>query len=125
MTWTPDLVAQLKVLWEQGESTAEIGRRLGISKNAVVGKAHRLALQARPSPIRRRRVAAKPMIKGPRCQWPIGDPRSAEFRFCEEEAAPGKPYCDGHCQMAYTRSGGSASERRGSGAATGAATKAA
>jgi len=30
----------------------EIGRHLGVSKNAVVGKAHRLDLPGRPSPIR-------------------------------------------------------------------------
>jgi len=53
MGWTEETVAQLRVLWEEGLSTAEIGRRLGISKNAVIGKAHRLQLAARPSPIRR------------------------------------------------------------------------
>ena len=37
---------------EEGRSTAEIGRQLGISKNAVIGKAHRLKLSQRPSPIR-------------------------------------------------------------------------
>lgn len=111
MTWTPELIAQLKDLWEKGESTAEIGRRLGISKNAVVGKAHRLALPSRPSPIRRQSMVRKKAPAGPRCQWPIGDPRSSEFRFCEESAAPGKPYCDSHCQMAYTRGGSSAANK--------------
>ncbi|MGO9785646.1 MAG: GcrA family cell cycle regulator, partial [Stellaceae bacterium] len=42
--WTPELIQNLSKLWDEGHSTAEIGRRLGISKNAVVGKAHRLAL---------------------------------------------------------------------------------
>ena len=49
--WTPELVKQLRLEWDAGHSTAEIGRRLGISKNAVVGKASRLDLPARPSPI--------------------------------------------------------------------------
>ncbi|HET9147742.1 MAG TPA: GcrA family cell cycle regulator, partial [Acetobacteraceae bacterium] len=53
MDWTEDAIARLRLLWAEGLSTAEIGRRLNISKNAVVGKAHRLALVARPSPIRR------------------------------------------------------------------------
>lgn len=44
---------ELRVLWAAGHSTAEIGRRLGVSKNAVVGKAHRMDLGGRPSPIRR------------------------------------------------------------------------
>ena len=50
--WTDDTIRELRQLWSEGHSTAEIGRRMGISKNAVVGKAHRLDLPARPSPIR-------------------------------------------------------------------------
>ncbi|NHN87369.1 GcrA family cell cycle regulator [Acetobacter conturbans] len=53
MEWTDETIARLKALWQEGLSTAEIGRQLGITKNAVVGKAHRLALPPRPSPIRR------------------------------------------------------------------------
>ncbi|MFT9423835.1 MAG: GcrA family cell cycle regulator [Acetobacter syzygii] len=53
MEWSEEIIAQLKDLWAEGLSTAEIGRRLSITKNAVVGKAHRLGLPARPSPIRR------------------------------------------------------------------------
>ena len=52
-TWTEALIAALRRLWAEGHSTAEIGRRMGITKNAVVGKAHRLMLAPRPSPIRR------------------------------------------------------------------------
>jgi len=50
--WTPELVQNLSRLWGEGHPTAEIGRRLGISKNAVVGKANRLALTPRPSPLK-------------------------------------------------------------------------
>ena len=53
MDWTEDAITTLRQLWSEGLSTAEIGRRMGISKSAVVGKAHRLNLAARPSPIRR------------------------------------------------------------------------
>lgn len=53
MDWTAEAIEALRALWAEGHSTAEIGRRMGISKNAVVGKAHRLNLPARPSPIRR------------------------------------------------------------------------
>jgi GcrA cell cycle regulator len=53
MDWTEEAIGRLRALWAEGLSTAEIGRRMGISKNAVVGKAHRLTLPARPSPIRR------------------------------------------------------------------------
>lgn len=53
MEWTSEAIDTLRGLWAEGHSTAEIGRRMGVSKNAVVGKAHRLTLPARPSPIRR------------------------------------------------------------------------
>ena len=53
MDWTEERITELTRLWNDGLSTAEIGKMLGISKNAVVGKAHRLRLSSRPSPIRR------------------------------------------------------------------------
>lgn len=53
MGWTDDQVEELKRLWNEGLTTGEIGKALGVSKNAVVGKAHRLGLNSRPSPIRR------------------------------------------------------------------------
>ena len=53
MDWTPEQISELTRLWGEGLTTSEIGKRLGISKNAVVGKAHRLHLAARPSPIKR------------------------------------------------------------------------
>lgn len=57
MDWTNEVIDRLRALWAEGHSTAEIGRRLGITKNAVVGKAHRLNLSARPSPIRREPIS--------------------------------------------------------------------
>ncbi len=63
MDWTHEAIERLRALWAEGHSTAEIGRRMGVSKNAVVGKAHRLNLSARPSPIRR---DAQPRAERPR-----------------------------------------------------------
>ncbi|HEY5299855.1 MAG TPA: GcrA family cell cycle regulator, partial [Acetobacteraceae bacterium] len=63
MEWTDEAITRLRALWTEGHSTAEIGRRLAVSKNAVVGKAHRLDLTARPSPIR-------PSAGGPRPRPP-------------------------------------------------------
>jgi GcrA cell cycle regulator len=56
MSWNDDNVARLKELWDQGLPTAQIGKLLGFTKNAVVGKAHRIGLERRPSPIRRSAV---------------------------------------------------------------------
>jgi len=161
MEWAEETIVRLRALWDEGHSTAEIGRRLGVSKNAVVGKAHRLDLPARPSPIRRdgsgggarprskpRRIAGptlpplsstgtitasgptmapnaapsppKPLQVPPparavqppaprpygrvvTCCWPIGDPGTRSFCFCDAESVPGKPYCADHAQLAYVR----------------------
>jgi GcrA cell cycle regulator len=62
MDWTAEAIDRLRALWAEGHSTAEIGRRMGISKNAVVGKAHRLNLPARPSPIRREATGDAPRL---------------------------------------------------------------
>lgn len=75
MDWTAEAIERLKALWAEGHSTAEIGRRMGISKNAVVGKAHRLNLPARPSPIRR--DAAPRPAPVPRAPRPMSVARAA------------------------------------------------
>lgn len=60
MGWTPEAIERLKALWAEGHSTMEIARRMGISKNAIVGKAHRLNLKSRPNPIIRGGVPPAP-----------------------------------------------------------------
>ena len=50
--WTPERTKTLIALWEEGLPTSEIGRRLDVTKNSVVGKVHRLGLKKRASPIR-------------------------------------------------------------------------
>src|SRR5215203_5514117 len=64
MDWTATAIALLRALWGEGHSTAEIGRRMGVTKNAIVGKAHRLDLPARASPIRRQEEGTQ--SSGPR-----------------------------------------------------------
>jgi GcrA cell cycle regulator len=189
MEWNDEIIGQLRGLWAEGHSTAEIGRRLGVTKNAIVGKAHRLDLPARPSPIRRdpdavpvrrsivRRVEGptlpplpstvvpsgepsaargdttqnpaafardaapprapaieRPLVSAPAvprplmaprpsaspphrpvavaprpygrivtCCWPLGEPGTREFRFCDVPSEPGRPYCEDHVKVAYVK----------------------
>jgi GcrA cell cycle regulator len=185
IVWDKYAVHCLKMLWNEGHSTAKIGRRMGISKNAVAGKAKRLNTanpddcQPRPSPIRRNvppALRAEPERFHPRgpsrkktlpkvraaedvvpeepadgagddnndvpavaptsekrhtlpdldasidlknlgidtartfprvsskfCCWPIGEPGTKGFRFCEAQATQGKPYCPQHVAVAYVK----------------------
>lgn len=54
MAWTDEMVEDLKKMWHEGLTTGEIGKRLGVSKNSIVGKVHRLSLSGRPSPIKKK-----------------------------------------------------------------------
>ena len=102
-TWTPERIERLKLLWEEGVTTAEIGRRIGVTKNAVVGKVHRIGLVPRivkEAPPPRRNVFEFP---GPACMWPIGHPTDGDFHFCGGRPIAGKPYCEAHAARAYLR----------------------
>nr|WP_310522224.1 GcrA family cell cycle regulator [Polymorphobacter sp.] len=54
MAWTDERIAQLKAGWEGGMTASQIAEQLGegVTRNAVIGKAHRLGLEARPSPVK-------------------------------------------------------------------------
>lgn len=54
MAWTEEMIDSLKQMWKEGLTTTEIAKRLGVSKNSIVGKVHRLNLKARPSPIKKK-----------------------------------------------------------------------
>jgi GcrA cell cycle regulator len=58
MDWTDDDIQKLQTLLVERNSTAEVGRRMGLSKNAIVGKAHRPDLPGRPFPVRRSEAGA-------------------------------------------------------------------
>lgn len=55
MSWTDERIATLKKMWKEGKSAAEIAKTLGkgVTRNAVIGKAHRMGLSGRPSPIKK------------------------------------------------------------------------
>lgn len=71
MSWTEERIEKLTKMWEGGATASQIAEELGgVSRNAVIGKAHRLGLKARPSPVKANEksetapAAAKP-VKAP------------------------------------------------------------
>ena len=105
MDWTDEHVETLKQLWKQGLSSRQIADHFGeTTRNAVIGKAHRLGLPSRTTPARK---PSRPLLAlGERaCQWPIGHPGAKDFNFCGAVAGAGKPYCSEHCMIAYRRGG--------------------
>ena len=129
MSWSDDRVAVLKKLWGEGKTAAEIAKELGegVTRNAVIGKAHRLKLSSRMSPIQQntkkvktvsdaatapRRVMKKvPIYLGKEvkmedlrdkmCRWPNGDPQTDDFSFCGCKTMEAMPYCENHAAIAY------------------------
>ena len=50
-TWDDLKLKKLEDLWDQGHPISKIGEMLGVSRNSVAGKAHRMGLPKRNSPI--------------------------------------------------------------------------
>jgi len=64
MSWTDERIAKLTKMWESGATASQIADELGgVSRNAVIGKAHRLGLKARPSPVKANEKKAKAPAK--------------------------------------------------------------
>lgn len=131
MTVSPErkaLEAEVGRLWRLGLTTREIGAKLDITKNAVVGMAHRLNLPKRPSPIRRRsaangapppkvpaarqsrskraaRLAAAKALatttRGEGCRWIEGEPAGRNTVYCNQPRVVGRAWCPEHYARVY------------------------
>jgi GcrA cell cycle regulator len=84
MAWTDERIETLRKMWEGGQTASQIAEELGgVSRNAVIGKAHRLGLQSRPSPVRPNEPDARTASPVP------AEPRPAPIaRAPERVAAP-------------------------------------
>ena len=106
MSWTDERIERLKELWSQGITASQIADELGgVSRNAVIGKAHRLGLQSRPSPVKPNEaepeapaaeappaqpVAAAPPA-APAAAGPPDEPDEADSPAADETAAAAAP----------------------------------
>ncbi len=111
--WTPERTGALIALWNDEIPASEIGRRLGATKNAVIGKAFRLNLARRRSSVSpaagdgadhksaQNNVINLAGLQTGMCRWPVGETHGAGYHFCGAAAVGGKPYCQTHCDLAY------------------------
>jgi len=113
MQWTPERVEVLTRLWAEGLSARQIAAKLGgVTRNAVIGKAHRLNLQRGApvpeppkiqEPVVREEppVALGPDVKSWMCRWPTDEPGRLGLHICGKTAQPGRPYCAEHLTASY------------------------
>jgi GcrA cell cycle regulator len=128
VAWTEHRLGLLKQLWADGKTATAIGRRLGISKSAVLGKVFRLRLApaanaAAPQTPPGRHRRGRPLLADQQtsvpepkrglsvfeltnatCRWPHGQVGSKNFHFCGAAGADlegGRPYCEQHALRAY------------------------
>jgi GcrA cell cycle regulator len=103
--WTAERAAALITWWNEGICASEIGRRLSVTKNAVIGKAFRLQLPKRrpssPDQLDHESVIRLERLGPEMCSWPLGATGEDGFHFCGAATARGKPYCPTHCKLAY------------------------
>ena len=81
MSWTDERIERLKELWSKGTTASQIAEELGgVSRNAVIGKAHRLGLQARPSPVKPNEAPAAKAKEAPAeaAPWEEAAPEAPE-----------------------------------------------
>ncbi|MFM5925194.1 MAG: GcrA family cell cycle regulator [Novosphingobium sp.] len=105
MSWTDERIDRLTKMWEGGATASQIADELGgVSRNAVIGKAHRLGLKARPSPVKaNEKEVAAPAPKAPKAEAaaprpaPAPRPVQAAPRAPASQAAPmpAAPVSDG------------------------------
>lgn len=83
MSWTDERIERLKKMWTEGATASQIAEELGgVSRNAVIGKAHRLGLESRPSPVKPgedkpARAEPAPKAETPRAAAPA-EPETAQ-----------------------------------------------
>ena len=99
MSWTDERIDRLKEMWTRGMTASQIADELGgVSRNAVIGKAHRLGLQARPSPVKPNEAApAEPAVSAAPPAFTEGTPEdmpSSDFTATTALDVEGNPPFD-------------------------------
>jgi len=93
MSWTEERIERLKSMWANGATASQIADDLGgVSRNAVIGKAHRLGLEQRPSPVKavEEKQKAKP-AKAAAKPAPAAEPAPSEPQPAPTASSPFAP----------------------------------
>lgn len=97
--WTKDREDILRQLWDKGLTCRVIANTIGVSRNAVIGKAHRMKLTKRESPIKRREKKAD-NLSG--CEWIFQDkPPFRNAKHCGKEVIGKTRWCAEHKAKVY------------------------
>jgi GcrA cell cycle regulator len=98
MSWTEERIERLKKMWHEGATASQIADELGgVSRNAVIGKAHRLGLEQRPSPVKPgdekevKKAAPAPAAAAPKPAPKLDTPKAAAAPAAAPTAAPQTP----------------------------------
>jgi GcrA cell cycle regulator len=129
--WTPEKEKILRKMWAAGNSAREVSVVIGTTRNAVLGKVHRLKLPTprtaktqnvpKPKPKPKPKPEPKPTISAEEaekiyavvreavmglgkgeCRWPYGAPHENKIAFCKEPVFETYSYCLKHCYHAYS-----------------------
>jgi len=93
MAWTDERIAMLKQYWEDGLSASQIAELMGenLSRNAVIGKAHRLGLASRPSPLKTSEPKPEDHEAGPAEPAPRASGKAATRAESQKPEAAAEP----------------------------------
>ncbi|MEM6620008.1 MAG: GcrA family cell cycle regulator [Pseudomonadota bacterium] len=90
MSWTDDRVEMLKTMWSEGKSASQIAKELGgVTRNAVIGKVHRLGLSNRSAPAKapkEKNEAKEPAVKAVEPKKPAPKPEPVAEKAAEKPA---------------------------------------
>ena len=121
MSWTEERIERLKKMWHDGATASQIADELGgVSRNAVIGKAHRLGLEQRPSPVKpgeeKEAKKAAPATPAPKPAAPKAEaPKQASAAATAPHAAPAAPQRPSAQEMQYRSIGPGGFIRQGPG----------
>ncbi len=92
MSWTDERVELLKKMWNEGQSASQIAKELGgVTRNAVIGKVHRLGLSNRTGGAAPSAPAEKPAAKPRAAAKPAAKPSEPAAASAPMKEAPARP----------------------------------